>query len=71
MKVSMQGLQIVEKPATHLSRIQVPLTKNLESSTWNLQYTAWNPESKTVLDSLILHGAKMAPKQNHVDMRNM
>ena len=34
------------------SRIQVPLTKNLESSTWNLESTAWNPESKTVLDFL-------------------
>ena len=34
------------------SGIQVPLTKNPESSTWNLQSMAWNPESKTVLDSL-------------------
>ena len=27
--------------------------QRLESSTWNLETTAWNPESKTVLDSLI------------------
>ena len=31
------------------SGIQVPLTKKIpESSTWNLETTAWNPESKTV-----------------------
>ena len=27
------------------SRIQVPLTKNPESSTWNRESTEWNPES--------------------------
>ena len=32
--------------------IQVPLTKNLEYSTWNSESTTWNPESKTILDSL-------------------
>ena len=36
------------------SGIQVPLRKNPESSTWNLESTAWNPESKRVLDSLTL-----------------
>ena len=31
------------------SGIQAPLTKKIpESSTWNLETTAWNPESKTV-----------------------
>ena len=30
--------------------------KRLESSTWNQESTAWNAESKTVLDSL-MHGA--------------
>ena len=29
----------------------------LESSTWNSESTAWNPESKTVLDSLTWGGA--------------
>ena len=37
---SQQGLQIVEKPATPVSRIQVPLAKNMESR---------NPESKDCL----------------------
>ena len=32
-------------------RIQVALIKNLRSSTWNPKSIAWNPESKTVLDS--------------------
>lgn len=34
------------------SRIQVPLTKNPESSTLNQESTMWNPESNTVLDSV-------------------
>ena len=34
------------------SRIQVPLTKNPESSTLNQESTVWNPESNTVLDSV-------------------
>ena len=55
-------LQTVQRPATPLFRIQVPLKKNPES-------TAWNPESNTVLDSLTW--GEMVPKQNHVDMRNM
>ena len=35
-------------------RIQNPSStdKGPESSTWNLEYTAWIPESKTLLDSL-------------------
>ena len=32
------------------SGIQIPLTKNPESSTWNSEFTAWNPCSKTVLN---------------------
>ena len=33
------------------SRIEVPLKKKKpESSTWNLEPMAWNPESKAVLD---------------------
>jgi len=32
--------------------IGVPLTKTQESSTWNREFTFWNPESETVLDSL-------------------
>ena len=28
------------------------LAKDPESSTWKLEYTTWNPESKTVLNSL-------------------
>ena len=34
------------------SVIQVPLTKNPKFSTWISKSTAWNPESKTFLDSL-------------------
>ena len=34
------------------SGIQVPLTKNPESSSWNPESIAWNPESESVLDSL-------------------
>ena len=30
--------------------MQVSLSENLESSTWNPKSTAWNPECKTVLD---------------------
>ena len=30
--------------------VRVPLTENLESSTWNPESTSWNPESKTLLD---------------------
>ena len=33
---------------------QDPLAKNLKFSTWNLESTAWNPESKSVLDFLTL-----------------
>ena len=33
------------------SRIQVPMTKNPESSTLNQESTVWNPESNTALDS--------------------
>ena len=36
------------------SGISVPLTKYLKFSTWNLESTAWNPESRIVLDSLTL-----------------
>ena len=36
-----------------LFRIRNPLCWNPESSTGNLESTAWNPESKNVLDSLI------------------
>ena len=39
------GIQLKE------SGIQVPLTKNPESSIWNPESMAWKPESKTVLDS--------------------
>ena len=35
-------------------RIQVPLTKSTESSTWNPESSVWNPEFKTVLDHLTL-----------------
>ena len=34
------------------SVIQVPLTRNPESSTWNPEFTAWNQESKTVSDQV-------------------
>ena len=34
------------------SRVQVRLTKNLESSAWNPESTVWNPKCKTVLDHL-------------------
>ena len=34
------------------SEIHVALTKNLKSSTWNPEFTAWNLEFKTVLDPL-------------------
>ena len=41
-------------PITIGNQIQVPLTDRLlESSAWNLESTVWNPESRTVLDSLI------------------
>ena len=30
----------------------IPLPERLESRTWNLESTAWDPEFKTVLDSL-------------------
>ena len=40
------------------SGIQVPVTKNLESSTRNPDFTAWNPESGTFLDSFTLGDAK-------------
>ena len=43
------------------SEIQVPLTKNPESSCWNLESTAWNPESRTVLDSLIWGDTENTP----------
>ena len=33
-------------PMPQVSGIQVPLTKNAESSTWNLESTSWNPESR-------------------------
>lgn len=36
------------------SGIPVPLTKYPKFSTWNLESTAWNPESRTVLDFLAL-----------------
>ena len=36
------------------SGIPVPLTKYLKFSAWNLESTAWNPESRIVLDSLTL-----------------
>ena len=29
---------------------RIPLKKNQESSTWNLEPMAWNPESKAVFD---------------------
>ena len=32
---------------------QVPRIKNLESSTWDSESKVWNPESKTLLISLI------------------
>ena len=37
------------------SGIQVPMMKNLESSSWNTESKEWDPESKTVLEPL--HGA--------------
>ena len=36
------------------------IEKDLESSNWNLESTAWNPEFETFLDSLTLrHVAKI------------
>ena len=52
------GIQLKE------SIIQVPLTKNPESSTWNPEATTWNPEYKTRSDH---HG----PGQNSVHMRKL
>ena len=49
------GIQL-EESGSHKrleSRIQIPLTNSSEFNSWNLESTAWNPESKTVLDSLI------------------
>ena len=34
------------------ARSSPPLSKNLESSTWNPESTAWNPESKIILNSI-------------------
>ena len=47
----------IQKTAERIPRkiepgIQVPLTKNPESSTWNPEYTALNPKSNAVLDFL-------------------
>ena len=46
MESGMQEIFLLE------AGIPVPLTKNLESSTWNPQYTASNPESNTISDFL-------------------
>ena len=49
------GIQLKESeiPLTIGIQIQVPPTKNRDPcSNWNPESTAWNPESKTVFDSL-------------------
>ena len=46
------GIQLKE------SRIQVPLTKNPESSTWSKESTMWTPEFQDCL-GFPLHGAKL------------
>ena len=43
------------------SSIQVPLTKNPESSTWDLESSAWNSGSKTVLDYFIWSNLQKHP----------
>ena len=45
----------LRNPESHQSsesEIQVLLTRNLESSSWNPESIAWNPKFMTVLDSL-------------------
>ena len=41
-----------QEPGEVKSGIRNPLKNDPESSNWNLQIMTWNPESKTVLDSL-------------------
>ena len=48
-------------------RIQVPLTKNQESSTWFPESTTWNSESKTVL--LIFHWFYFLKRINQLKTR--
>ena len=50
------GIQLQESGIPMTVGIQNPSSteKDLESSNWNPEYMAWNPESKTVLDSLRL-----------------
>ena len=49
------------------SGIQVPLTKNQESSTWFPESTTWNSESKTVL--LIFHWLSFLKRINQLKTR--
>ena len=48
-------------PLTIECRIQVPLTKNPESSTWNPESTTCSPGSKAVFDSFAWGEQKSYP----------
>ena len=61
-KVRRKALKPGKKRNQALFGIRNPLCRNPESSTRNSESTAWNPESKTVLDSLTWGENKFALK---------
>ena len=44
------GIQVKESEVPVTIGLRIPSFNDKESSTWNSKSTAWNPESKTVLD---------------------
>ena len=59
IKNSTLGMQNLANDCNLESKFQ--LTKNIESRTWNLRSTVWNPESKNILD-YTLDGANSREK---------
>ena len=49
--------QGIRNPAK--SRVQVPLTKITESSTWNPEPMAWNQKSQSILDYLTVGDTRL------------